>query len=169
MSYFIEANIETNCEDRFPESMSYFFEQIGGYDEKSMVAQVESILKIDLSLFQHYDFPENPKPASLYWIEIKKMKALLKTLKSKIKANPDYYNEVKYNPVQAIWGISTDSIENARFKQAQVESEEHPMFGYPNDVGYLSSNTFLKDIYALEAILNCYSRKGATKVKLSYF
>ncbi|MFD2161500.1 hypothetical protein ACFSJU_03795 [Paradesertivirga mongoliensis] len=109
MYYSIEANVKTSCEGQFPEGLSHFFEQIGGYGDKSMASQVEKVLKIDLSLFQHYDFVDNPKPSSAYWLEIRKMQGLLSSLKSKIRANPNYHKHVKYNPVDAIYGFSTDS------------------------------------------------------------
>jgi hypothetical protein len=168
MYYSIEANVKTRCDDRFPEGLSHFFEQIGGYGEKSMVSQVEKVLKIDLSLFQHYDFVDNPKPSSAYWIEIKKMQGLLSTLNSKIRANPNYHTQLKYDPVEAIYGFSTDSAENERMNKTQQDHQKHPMFGYPNDHGYLSTSAFTEDISALETLLKCYSKNGATKVRLSY-
>lgn len=168
MTYLIEPNIKTLCKNEFPEGLSYFFEQFGGYADKSIVSQVEKVLDIDLKTFQEYDFPENDNPSKKYWKEIKEFESVINLFINKIKSNPDYYKRIKYNPIKVVYGFSTDSLETKRINQTQKENQSHPMFGYPNDDDYLSSKAILKDLENLKALLNCYKKSGATKIKLTY-
>ncbi|MCM0664514.1 hypothetical protein [Flavobacterium tyrosinilyticum] len=169
MDYYIEANGKTNCKDDFPSGLSFFFEQVGGFEEKSMVMQVEKILKINLSIFQDYDF-EGEENSSKHWKNIKTFEKTIDDLLLKIKANPDYYKKVKYNSANPpSYGYSTDKKEMERMKKQQREYEKSPLFGYPADNGYLSSKKFVEELNQLKSILNCYKKHGATKIKLSYY
>jgi hypothetical protein len=168
MDYYIEADVKTKCKNEFPSGLSFFFEQVGGFGEKSMVSQVENILNINLSTFQEYDYMDNEESDDRYWKDLKEFNALLDTLLAKIQANPRYYTKVKYNPVTPIFGFSSDPKEMARMNKTVQEYEKHPMYGYPNDHGYLSSDAFIRDIKILKSVLQCYADQGATKIKLSY-
>jgi hypothetical protein len=86
----------------------------------------------------------------------------------KIKDNPNYYKQIKYNPIEVIYGFSSDTLEMKRIIQTQKEHQKNPLFGYPNDHGYLSSNEILRDLETLKNTLNCYKKCGATKIKLTY-
>lgn len=168
MDYSIEANVKTNCQDNFPSGLSFFFEQVGGYGDKSMVSQVERILNIDLSTFQEYDFIDNEESSEKYWKNITKFESLIDKFISKIKANPKYYQKIKYNPIKLGVDFSSDPNEMKKIEQNQKEYENHPMYGYPNDNKYLSSKAILKDLETLKNILKCYKKSGATKIKLNY-
>lgn len=169
MDYYIEANVKTNCKDDFPSGLSFFFEQLGGFEEKSMVSQVEKILKIDLSSFQDYDFEGEESP-NKHWKNIKVFEKTIDDLLSKIKANPNYYKKVKYNPANPPdYGYSSNKKEMEQIRQKQKQYEKSPWFGYPVNNGYLSSNKFVTELNQLKSILNCYKKHGATKIKLSYY
>lgn len=167
MDYYIEANVKTNCKDDFPSGLSFFFEQAGGFGKKSMVSQVEKILKIDLSTFQDYD-SEAEENSSKYWRNINSFEKTIDNLLLKIKENPNYYKKVKYNPVYEDYAFSSDKKEMEKNKQKQKEYEENRLHGFPNDNGYLSSNKFAAELNQLKNILKCYKKQGATKIKLNY-
>jgi hypothetical protein len=168
MYYHITANVETECKDYFPSGLSFFFEQIGGYGEKSMVSQVEQILDIDLSTFQTYDFMENEESDSTYWKDINEFELIIDLFLKKIELEPDYYKRVKYNPIVPVYGFSTDSAKMAEMKKTQEEYENSPMYGYPNDRGFLSEGIIIMELKELKSLLTCYRKAGATMIKLSY-
>ena len=168
MNYYITANVETECKGNFPSGLSFFFEQIGGYGEKSMVSQVEQILDIDLSTFQSYDFIENEDTDSIYWKDINEFEKTINLLLKKIKSNSNYYEEVKYHPIILVYGYSTDLTEMAEMKKTREEYENHPMYGYPNDNGFLSEGIIIKELKELKSLLTCYRKSGATMIKLNY-
>lgn len=168
MDYSIEANVKTKCKDDFPPRLSFFFEQIGGFGDKSMVAQVEKILKIDLSTFQDYDYMDNEESPDKYWKNITTFEAVINKLILKINTNPKYYEKVKYNPIKPEYAFSSDTNEMKKIKAKEQEYENHPMYGYPYDNKYLSSGAIVEDLEILKNMLKCYKKNGATKIKLSY-
>jgi hypothetical protein len=165
MNYFIEPNVKTPCHDHFPEGLSNFFAQWGGYEDKSEVAQVEKILKIDLSTFQRYDEMDTTWRVTHHWKSIKTLDKLLNTLLLKIKAHPNYYKQVTHNPIVVMYFTA----EMAEIEKQERAYKSHPLYGYPGDDGYLKSSRFVNDIKALRALLHCYLKAGATKVALSYY
>ena len=167
MDYYIESNVKSTCKDDFPSGLSFFFEQIGGFGEKSMVNQVEKILKIDLSTFQDYD-SEAEEDSKKYWKNINVFEKTIDNLLLKIKANPNYFKKVMYNPIYENYTFSSDKNEREKNNQKQREYEKNPLHGFPNDNGYLSSNKFVAELNQLKNILKCYKKHGATKIKLSY-
>jgi hypothetical protein len=95
MSYFIFPNKKTSCKDNFPDRLSFFFEQLDGYDDKAEVAQVCKILHIDLSVFQDLDYnPEDQADADKHSHDIVSFTAIVDSLIEKIKTQPDYYKKV---------------------------------------------------------------------------
>lgn len=138
MCYFIESDIETDFDDDFPESLTYFFEQYGGYEENSMVSQVEKILDIDLSLFQNTWHPEMEEEDE-YWISLIEVKNRVTFFSQKITANPTYYNQVKY-------------------------IGEY----FPDDHGYLSSNQLNRDLDWMLSTLHQLEKEGAKKIRFVY-
>jgi hypothetical protein len=169
MTYFIEPNIKTPCHDHFPEGLSQFFEQWGGYENKSEVAQVEKILNINLTVFQKYDYIDTTGKLTRHWKNIETLDDLLSKLLLKIKANPQFYTQVKHNPISVEYFIPIDSAKEARMNERQRAHDDNPMSDYPDDFGYLKSAHFQNDIKELRALLHCYRRAGATKVALAYF
>lgn len=168
MDYSIEANVKTECKDDFPPRLSFFFEQIGGFGDKSMVAQVEKILKIDLSTFQKYDYIDNEESSDQYWKNITTFEAVIDKLILRINTNPKYYEKVKYDPIKPEYAFSSDINEMKKIKAKEQEYENHPMYSYPYDNKYLSSGAIVEDLKTLKDILKCYKKNGATKIKLSY-
>lgn len=167
MDYYIEANVKTPCKDGFPSGLSFFFEQVGGYEEKSMASQVEKILKIDLSTFQEYDFEDSSMP-NKYWKNINVFEKTIDDLLFKIKGNPNYFKRVKYNPVYEDYVYSSDKKDMEKNLQKMKEYEKNPMHDYPYNNGYLNSNKFVAELNQLKALLKCYKKHGATKIKLTY-
>ena len=167
MDYYIEANVKTPCKDDFPSGLSFFFEQVGGYEEKSMASQVEKILKIDLSTFQEYDYEDSTMP-NKYWKNINVFEKTIDDLLFKIKANPNYFKKVKYNPVYEDYVYSSDKKDMEKNLQKMKEYEKNPLHEYPYNNGYLNSNKFAAELNQLKSLLKCYRKHGATKIKLSY-
>lgn len=175
MNYYIEANVKNTCGTELmggtyalSREFSNFFAAVNAYDNKSEIKQVEQILKIDLSTFQQYDYINKDAKIEIHWKDIYTFNKVLDNLLNKIKVNPSYYKKVKYNPVEAQHGFSTDSAEMQKIFAKQREHENHPMHGYPNDWSYLSSGQLVNDVKELKTILKCYMRSGATKIQLTY-
>ena len=153
MCYSIESDIETDFKEDFeedlqgffPDSLTYFFEQYGGYEENSMVSQVEKILDIDLSLFQNTWHPEMEYDEDIdaesheFWIAISEIKNCVTLFLQKIAANPTYYNQVNY-------------------------IGEY----FPDDHGYLSSNQLNRDLDWMLATLNQLEKEEAKKIRFVY-
>lgn len=126
---------------KLSEKLSFFFEQIGGYGDKSEVAQVSAILAIDLSVFQDYDYgTEDLIEEKTYWKDINTFINTVEALITKIQITPNYYTHVQHNL----------------------------NYFYPADSGYLSSGQIVKDLKILRQILDCYQTNGVTKIKLMY-
>lgn len=184
MYYSIKANIETSCKDDFPESLSYFFEAIGGWGEESEVAQVSKILDIDLSTFQDYyfyDMSETEEEAT--WKDLNAFQALIQLFIQKIDSNPDYFKEVIYNPkrtkLDSLNSNLHEKLKDQKTIQEQLkeiqlldqkiqEETEDEFYLYPADRKYLSNNQLKRDLQVLNSILDCYKKKGATKIQLGY-
>lgn len=168
MNYYIFANVDNDCKGAFPAELSFFFEQIGGFGDKSLVSQVETILDIDLSAFQNIDASEGEESDASYWQNIDAFEAVIDNLLDNIKSNPEYHKEVKFHPLNPVYGYSSDSTRMAEIKAAQQAYEDHPMYGYPNEGGYLTKGRIILDLENLKALLKCYRENGATKIKLDY-
>jgi hypothetical protein len=173
MSYFIIPNKKTSCNDYFPDGLSFFFEQIGGYDDKAEVAQVSEILHIDLSVFQDVEYnPEDQTEADKHWHDIEPFAAIVDSFTAKIKAQPDYYKKVIHNPnakqQRAELSRLSSMRDTAGYTQLSATFEQQPYYYYPPDYGYLSESRILTDLDALRQILACYKKNGVTKIRLEY-
>ena len=141
MSYFIIPNKKTSCKDDFPDGLSFFFEQIGGYDDKAEVAQVSEILHINLSVFQDVEYdPEDHAEADKHWHDIDSFTAIVDTLITKIKIQPDYYKKVIHNPDAQKQRDEMSRLINRRdtagYAQLMAEYEKLPSYYYPPDYGF---------------------------------
>lgn len=68
MAYFLVPDKKSACSDDFPDGLSCFFEQIGGFDEKAEVAQVSKVLQIDLSIFQDVEYNyKDEQEVRIHW------------------------------------------------------------------------------------------------------
>ncbi len=168
MNYFIEANVASDCKGHFPDGLSYFFEQIGGYGEKSMVVQVEKLLDIDLSDFQNYDHPEFTGSDSMYWQDIDPFETIIDSFLHKIAASPDYHQKVIYNPDTTHWTTSSAATPAELLQSLKEKQQKNLLYDYPMDRGFLSSGEIIIALQSLKALLGCYRAQGATAIKLTY-
>ena len=172
MDYFIRANIETDCENDFPERLSNFFEQFPVSDFNTEVRQVSKILNINLDAFQVYDHGTDDLKEEQCWQDIETFTSLVDSFINKIEQNKDYHKQVRYNKD----GASVNDQLHELFNRNDVDAMANMLYGmhqnpdinYPIDRGYLSENRIVKDLYELMDILNCYKKTGATKIQLSY-
>lgn len=161
MDYYIETKEETEEEFDFPEGLSYFFEQLGGYGNTSMVSQVERILNIDLSLFQKTyhpddkydeDFDDDPDSSrdddesddedynsDSFWLSVDDIQAVTREFILKIAESPEYHAYVKYEGML-----------------------------YPEDTGYLSTGEILGDLRELDATISKIKEQKCTEIRLVY-
>lgn len=173
MSYAIVPDRATPCTNDFGNGLSYFFEQVGGYEEFAEVSQVSRVLHLDLSLFQDvaYNY-EDSKDVAQHWHRLDSVSRVVDRFIAAIKAHPDYYRAVRHNPKQAQQlvemeriGTLTDSAEQERaLKKLMAE----PYYYYPADHGYLRSGRLLKDLQTLRHTLRCYQQHGVRNVRLEY-
>ncbi|WP_420551287.1 hypothetical protein [Tenacibaculum aiptasiae] len=167
MYYYLIPETETDCTNDFPSGLSYFFEQIGGYDEYAAVSQLENELNIDLSLFQktftddESIFKEMEKYGQIKnaEIEFKKHKKetriktesileLLIEFKITLEKNKGFTNKIKFKNNQEL-------PENIRIL-------------YPPEIEYYGNGEFVKDINDLIMILECYKKNGVEYLRLGY-
>ncbi|RZJ92900.1 MAG: hypothetical protein EOO60_06825 [Hymenobacter sp.] len=187
MDYYIIPESEVNCQHEFPESLSFFFEQVGGYEEYAEVSQVSKILQIDLSVFQEisYDDGENcgepvsaeeedelPEDSSIIWHDTAIVIPIIDNLLAKIAAFPDYYKQVIHNPnreqdLNSLFHV-TASGDEEKIKQGLEILEAKPLFGYPSDYDYLSNGELVEDLKILRKTLKCYEASGVSRFKLMY-
>lgn len=187
MDYYIIPDGEVACENEFPESLSFFFEQVGGYEEKAEVSQVSKILQIDLSVFQEisYDDDENygmpveedeedesPDDSPTIWHDTAAVVSVIDNLLAKIAAFPDYYKQVLHNPnrnqdLNLLFQVTASGNEE-KIKQGLEALEGKPLFGYPSDYGYLSKGELVEDLKVLRKTLTCYEDNGVSRFKLMY-
>ena len=175
MNYFIYPDKETKCKHDFPNGLSFFFEQVGGYGEHSEVSQVSKILNIDLSIFQHYDSsrPENEKYDDReFWNDIDTFINVIDLFVNKIQENKDYYKSVQYNPNQIkydnqlenIWKIKDTTVRNKELDNLYKQ----PGFLCPLDYGYLKNGEILIDLNDLKQVFECLKKEGIKRIKLMY-
>ena len=187
MDYYVIPEVETACQNDFPDNLSFFFEQVGGYGEYAEVSQVSRILQIDLSVFQeisyddeeYYDGPvdedeadESPEDASIIWHDTTTVVRIIDNLLAKIAAFPDYYKQILHNPnrkqdLDALRQV-TASGDEGRIQQDLEELESKPLFSYPSDYGYLSKGEIVEDLKVLRKTLMCYEDNGVSRFKFMY-
>ncbi len=141
--------------DVFPAALSYLFEQVGAYGDKSIVCQLEKILNIDLRLFQNtynpeMDFEEEFDTDDL-WVTIDVVINKLLEFNSKAEANKNYYSKLILNPNK-----------NGTF------DESNPMFYYPLENEFISENIINNSITELLTYLENLKNKGETEIRLVY-
>lgn len=184
MDYYIIPEEETACEDSFPDGLSFFFEQVGGYGEAAEVEQVSRILQIDLSVFQETSLNEDAgfedEDGAMYegneaediWHDTDAVAAVVDEFLTKIEESPDYYKQVLHNPnrnqdLESLLQITTIGDEAEMVRQFQ-ELENQPLFSYPPDHGYLSQGKIVEDLKMLRQTLACYKSSGVSRFKLLY-
>jgi hypothetical protein len=186
MDYYIIPETETTCQNDFPDKLSFFFEQVGGYGDYAEVSQVSQILQIDLSVFQeisyddgeYYDGPieeddeEAPEDSPVIWHNTATVVQIIDNLLAKIAAFPDYHKQVLHNPnrkqdLDALFKITASGDEEEIMRGLEA-LESKPLFSYPADHGYLSNGEIVEDINTLRKTLMCYEDNGVSKFKFMY-
>ena len=172
MDYYIMPGGEAHCENDFPESLSFFFEQVGGYDDYAEVSQVSRILQIDLSVFQEISYDEDEEYYSpddedeeaedsedspAIWHDTDAVILVIDDLLAKIAAFPDYYKQVMHGPARQ---------QNEDFSLQMPDNKL--LSGYPPDYGYLSKGEIIEDLKTLRKTLTCYEENGVYKFKFMY-
>ena len=172
MTYFLVPDKKGSCSDDFPDGLSYFFEQIGGFDEKAEVAQVSRVLQIDLSVFQDVEYNyEDEKEVKKHWHNLPEFASIVDILIAKIKMTPDYYKKVIHDPdyqkhlEESIRiGSSGDTTQYSQW----LKEVEKSNYYYPPDHGYLREGRILKDLNDLKKTLDCYQKNGVIRVRIEY-
>ena len=173
MTYFLIPDKKSSCTDDFPEGLSFFFQELGGFEDKAEVAQVSRILKIDLSVFQDVGYNyEDKAEVGKHWHNLTKFASIVDSLIAKIEAHPQYYKKVIYNPGYDKNQEKSQKIilsgDTAKIRQYLENAEKDPRYYYPPDRGYLKEGRILRDLYQLKVVLDCYRRNGVTKVRLEF-
>ena len=172
MTYFLVPDKKGSCSDDFPDGLSYFFEQIGGFDEKAEVAQVSRVLQIDLSVFQDVEYNyEDEKEVKKHWHNLPEFASIVDILIAKIKMTPDYYKKVIHDPdyqkhLEESIRIGS-SGDTTQYSQWLKEAEKSNYY-YPPDHGYLREGRILKDLNDLKKTLDCYQKNGVIRVRIEY-
>ncbi|OON69226.1 hypothetical protein B0919_07950 [Hymenobacter sp. CRA2] len=173
MNYFIQPDRELDCPNDFPEGLSYFFEQVGGYGEGSEVAQVSGLLGLDLSAFQHYGyFDDEDEPQ--FWQDLGGFIALVDAFLRRLAEEPHYYRAINHR-TPTNWEATTEQLEATLLSpdtsmayDLLAQLPKMPQNPYPEDRGYLSSGQLGQDLQTLRQTLACYQQYGAQKIMLIY-
>jgi hypothetical protein len=174
MDYYIIPDEQTDCEDNFPESLSFFFEQVGGCGEYAEVEQVSRILQLDLSVFQELSYEDDDDmPAELNWHDIDTFADLIDDFIARIKRQPEYYTQVLHNPnhyseLNDLQQSVLASTNSADYQKQLEEMQKRPLHKYPPDRGYLSEGLLGADLEVLQQTLQCYKSRGVAKIRLMY-
>ncbi|KQK27108.1 hypothetical protein AR438_02575 [Chryseobacterium aquaticum] len=180
MDYYIEPKSENEHEDylNFPDTLSYFFEQAGGYDEKSIVSQIEKILDIDLSIFQktynaEMEFEieesdsnplnENDSSSDDLWINTEDLIKKLEEFQEKIKINNNYFSQIIFNPYNDDSKMSGMDIEDIIRYQ-----KENPLTLYPANNGIVTEGNLSSSISELMKILEHLKIQNTKQIRLNY-
>lgn len=177
MDYYIEPKSENEFEDYldFPETLSYFFEQFGGYDEKSIVSQIEKILDFDLSIFQktynpdmEFDFEEdesddNDNSPDDFWIETNDLIKKLEEFREKIKINTNYFSQIIFNPDN-----DESKTTGMDIKDLIRYQEENPLTAYPVNNRIVTEENLSSSISELIKTLEDLKSQNIKQIRLNY-
>ncbi|RPD49627.1 hypothetical protein DNI29_02165 [Hymenobacter sediminis] len=180
MDYYLIPDQETDCENEFPERLSNFFEQVGGYDEHAEVSQVSRILQIDLSIFQQVSWEddgledgEGADEPSTIWHNLDTVTAVVDSFIAKIQQHPDYFTQVVHNPnrendLNRLHHILSNAPDEAAAIKDAEEVITQPFYLYPPDRGYLSQGGLREDLHTLRHTLQRYKNCGIARVQFLY-
>ena len=173
MNYFIIAEKETDCNLSFPDQLSSFFEQIGGFEEKSEVVQTSQILGIDLSAFQNFDYEgSEPDEEKKFWTDCNLFLSITKEFIDKIEAHPTFHEKVKHDSDMEKRGEQMNRIFNSTSPESIIgflqEQQKDEQYGFPPDHGYLKEGRLLNDLRAFQKTVECLMGAGHQKMKLLY-
>ena len=157
-----QNKIEENKFFWFPDTLSYFFEQVGGYEEFSEPSQIESLFGIDLSVFQITYHPEEgvDRPISTTLLIEK-----VETFTSLIRGKSELFDDMMW------YSGSQDSRYKAielHYEEGTEDSIPEVYFYPPNRSNYFTTGGLLKDLTELQSVLKKYKIKGIKEVQLIY-
>lgn len=172
MYYHIELKNEELSFVNFPDRLSYFFEQIGGFEEKSIVSQIEKILDIDLSVFQNTyfemefedDFDEVIDPDS-FWISTDELIDKLTEFKNKMDSNLNYFSKIVFNPKD---DFNISSKLGFDFEKIAKYYEENPLACYPSNNGIITEKKLTESVNELLETLKDIKTQGEDQIRLVY-
>ncbi len=149
----------------FPESLSYFFEQVGGYGEKSIVAQIETILNIDFTIFQKTYHPEMEfdEKSNYFWIDIEELLNKLIEFKSKMETNQSYFSKVILNPKD-----DRRKYVSLKYEDIVKYEMENPLSLYPIDNGIITEKVLMDSTIKLIKTLKELKARGESQIRLVY-
>lgn len=191
MYYSIEPKTEDEYAEYadFPEMLSYFFEQIGGYGDTSVVSQLEKILNIDLTIFQKTYHPEmemdfeefdsefldeykntefNPDD---YWISIDVLIEKLNEFKQKIDDNSQYFSEIIFSPkdeTDIILKMAIPDWFQKAISDTLNNQEDNPLAMYPENNGIITDKILKSSISELIETLKNLKKENIEEVRLHY-
>lgn len=176
MNYFIQSDRETNCKENFGNTLSFFFEQIGGYGETAEVIQVEKILNIDLSLFQKVSSGSETEFGNVKtienWISIDTLRNLVELFLNKIDQNKEFYKKIIHNENIDKIRIEIERInkitDREKWASEMKKLEENPTYFYPPNSHYFENGQFTNELNNLLETLNCFKKNNVEKVQLIY-
>lgn len=143
--FFSHENHDLYIKDGFPSDLGFFSERTGKYDDNAELRQIEKILNIDLSIFDHmkydvdHDFEGYVLKISVSNLEEKVSKILQKT-----QSNPNYHKKIIYQK---------DSSNDHRAKIVQ---------------DYIEKGYFRNDLIKIQNTLDIFSKNGIEKVEIRY-
>lgn len=165
MNYLIE--LDNNYQDKksFPDILSYFFEQAGGYGDASVVCQIEKILNIDLSIFQriYYIESEVGTVAPDMWIELSDLISIVDLWIEQMNSNPYYFTKVIFNDVDINNLINVMSVEElTRYISENLLSK------YPYNNGLLNEKVLKKAVSEFRISLSDFQKQQVHKIRFLY-
>ncbi|KFF03602.1 hypothetical protein [Chryseobacterium luteum] len=176
LDYSIEPKTEESEYFNFPEVLSYFFEQIGGYEEQSIVSQVEKILNIDLSIFQKTYHPEmefeledydeefkNGLDPDGYWIKTELLIDKTSELQNKIRDNKNYFDHLIFNPNNDI-----NKMVNMQYEEVIKYQKENSLSLYPINKGIITDQNLQESIEELHTTLLDIKKQDIEEIRLVY-
>ncbi len=167
MYYYLIPETETNCTNDFPTGLSYFFDQVGGYGEYATVSQLESILNIDLSLFQKTFIEDESMFEEMEeYGEIKNAEQEYKKHKENTRIATDYILEIL---IEFRDGLkkNKDFANTLKFNNNKTLPEEVRAL-CPPEIEYYKNGKFINDLDTLILTLECYKKNGIKYLRLGY-
>ena len=167
MYYYLIPETETECTNDFPSGLSYFFEQVGGYDEYATVSQLENELDIDLSLFQKtFTDDESMFKEMEEYGQIKNAEKEFKKHKEETRIKTDSLLELLIEFKKKL-DKSKDFAGKIKFNNNQTIPENIRIL-CPPEIEYYRNGEFIKDLNKLILTLECYKKDGVEYLRLGY-
>jgi hypothetical protein len=179
MHFVIKLDKKVECEDSFPNGLSWFFERSGAFMETSEYKQISLLLDIDLNIFDTSTHPytEYGEPQGLV-LKVDFFKSKVNEFINKLELNPNIDRKIiydaKFKNEEEQRNLMDIQFENMQKKLMGLElmdltnsdldySTTHPI---RND--YISSGQLKNDLIELLSIITCYEKCGVKNATLIY-